>query len=159
MPEAWRFLKADPGLAAAVHARYEAMRLHRRHPSLAYLTYVAAIESFGKRFVDDAPYDCQPNCPHPKGVAQKRFRKALKTVLSNTEIRHFATVAYKIRSSTGHEGSLFRWEQTFGRLPFSLFQTVPNFDISRLGEMRNVSQQVLITALANGSRTDQRPSA
>ncbi|WP_143268943.1 hypothetical protein [Amycolatopsis vastitatis] len=158
MPHAWRILKADPGLATAVHAHYEAMRLDHHHSSIAYLTYVAAIEGFGKRFVDDAPCDCQPDCPHPKGVAQKRFRKALKTVLSNRDVKKFAETAYQIRSSTGHEGSLFGSEQTFGRPPFSLFQPVSDFGISWLGEMRRVSQRVLATALANASRTGQHPS-
>jgi hypothetical protein len=49
----WPILKAYSGFATAVHAHYEAMRLHHRHPSMAHLTYVAAIEGFGTRFVQD----------------------------------------------------------------------------------------------------------
>jgi hypothetical protein len=154
---AWPILKADPGLATAVHAHYEAMRLHHRHPSVAHLTYVAAIEGFGKRFAADAPCDCRPGCTHLKGVAQKRFRKALRTVLSKREVEQLAALAYAVRSSTGHEGSLFGGEDTYGHSPMSLFRPAADLvlDMGLLGELRHVSRRVLTAALADAPRPDQ----
>ena len=64
------------------------MRLEQKHPSLAHLTFVAAVEGFGMRFVPDASCDCHAECRHQKPVAQKRFRKALKTVMTDREVRH-----------------------------------------------------------------------
>jgi hypothetical protein len=153
---AWRVLNADQGFATSVNAYYEAMRLHHRHPSVAHLTYVAAIEGFGKRFVDDAPCDCRPDCRHQKSVAQKRFRKALRTVLSDRETSQFASPAYDVRSSTGHEGSLFGSEMTYGHPAMSLFRSTTDlaFDISLLGKLRQVSRKVLTTALAHASPPD-----
>ena len=88
--EAWPALDADDGIAQAVNAVYEGMRLEQEHPSLAHLTFVAAIEGFGMRFAEDVPCDCHPGCPHLKTAAQKRFRKALKTVMTNREVDQVA---------------------------------------------------------------------
>jgi hypothetical protein len=41
-------------------------------------------------FVDDARCDCHPECTHMKGAVEKRFRKALKTILTNREIKQLA---------------------------------------------------------------------
>ena len=90
------------------------MRLEQQHPSLAHLTFVAAIEGFGRRFVSEAPSDCSPGCTHRKNVAQKRFRKALKTVMTNREVEEIWQIAYTLRSFTGHAGTLFGSENTYG---------------------------------------------
>lgn len=151
---AWHKLDADEGLATAVNAYYEAMRLdHHRHPSVAYLTYVAAIEGFGMRFVDDARCDCHPACTHMKGVAEKRFRKALKTILTNREVKQLAGRAYTLRSHTGHRGSLFGSEETFGYGHMLMFRLMDDFvfDSSLLGELRHISRRVLVNALATDS--------
>lgn len=154
---AWRSLDADGGLATAVNAHYEAMRLHHAYPSIAHFTYVAAIEGFGMRLVADAPCDCHPQCTHMKGVAEKRFRKALKTVLTNREIKQFAGLAYNLRSYTGHRGSLFGSEDTFGYSPVQLFYATSDlvFDVSLLGELRHVSGRVLVKALTDAQHDER----
>ena len=146
---AWPKLDADAGLARAVDAHYEAMRLEQKHPSLAHLTFVAAIEGFGMRFVPDARCDCRPECRHQKPVAQKRFRKALKTVMTDREVKQIARLAYGLRSSTGHSGSLFGSEVTFGYSHHRLFEApyTAVFDYGVLGHLRNASRRVLATAL------------
>ena len=123
--QAWPALDDDDGLAQALDAVYEGMRLEPEHPSVALLTFVAATEGFGKRFVPDAPCDCIPGCKHEKGVAQKRFRKALKTVMTNREVEQVARIAYDYRSSTGHEGALFGSEHTFGYSHHPSFFNMP----------------------------------
>jgi hypothetical protein len=147
---AWPALDADVGLAQAVNAVYEGMRLEPEHPSLAHLTFVAAIEGYGMRLADDVPCDCQPGCTHVKTVAMKRFREALKTVMTSREVRRIAGLAYDLRSHTGHQGSLFGSEKTFGYSPhLSLFNVAGDavFDYVILGELRNASRHVLAKAL------------
>ncbi|MGO9078072.1 MAG: hypothetical protein ACLQDY_03405 [Streptosporangiaceae bacterium] len=146
---AWPKLDADAELARAVDALYEAMRLEQKHPSLAHLTFVAAVEGFGMRFVPDASCDCHAECRHQKPVAQKRFRKALKTVMTDREVRQTARLAYELRSSTGHSGNLFGSEVTFGYSHHGLFEApyTAVFDYGVLGHLRNASRRVLATAL------------
>jgi hypothetical protein len=147
--QAWQSLIADPGLATAVNAHYEAMRLHWEHPSLAHLTYVAAIEGFGARFAKPVTCDCCPDCTCEKGVAVKRFRKALKTVMTNREVKQLADLTYDLRSRTGHEGRLFGSEETFGYSEMSLFFAAIDvvFDYSVLRTLRHASRNVLLKAL------------
>lgn len=82
----------------------------------------------------------------------KRFREALKTVMTSREVRSIAGLAYDLRSYTGHQGSLFGSEKTFGYSPhLSLFNVAGDavFDYVILGELRNASRQVL----AKGARS------
>ncbi len=75
----------------------------------------------------------------------KRFREALKTVVASREVRRIAGLAYDLRSHTGHQGSLFGSEKTFGYSPhLSLFNVAGDalFDYVILGELRNASRQV-----------------
>jgi hypothetical protein len=149
--EAWHILDADQELNTAVGAHYEALRLEAHaHPSLAHLAFVAAIEGFGMRFVPDAQCRCHPECTHQKGVAGARFRKALKTVMTQKEVKQLAGLAYSLRSFTGHRGTLFGSEPTFGYWPTSLFTPGDDsvFDLQVVGELRHASRRVLTKALS-----------
>ncbi|MFF3129913.1 hypothetical protein ACFVRD_49015 [Streptomyces sp. NPDC057908] len=152
--QAWERLENDSGLSTALNAYYEAMRLHRRHPSLALLTYVAAIEGVGMRFIPDALCDCHPECTHYKGVAEKRFRKALKTVLTQREVKELAGPLYDKRSHTGHRGTLFGSEEVFGYAPTGPFQTSPyfQFEAMMLGQLAMVTNAVLVKAFSDPDR-------
>jgi hypothetical protein len=128
------------------------MRLEQQHPSLAHLTFVAAIEGFGARFVSDAPCDCSPGCTHQQNVGQKRFRKALKTVMTNREVEKIWETAYTLRFFTGHSGSLFGSERTYGYSHYgSLFDTAEDavFDYVILGQLRNTSRLVIAKGIAD----------
>ncbi len=75
----------------------------------------------------------------------KRFREALKTVMPSREVRRIAGLAYDLRSHTGHQGSLFGSEKTFGYSPhLSLLNVAGDavFDYVILGELRNASRHV-----------------
>jgi hypothetical protein len=148
--QAWPLLGDYRDLARALNAVYEGMRLEQQHSSLAHLTFVAAIEGFGARFVSDAPCDCSPGCTHRKDVAQKRFRKALKTVTTNREVEEIWQSAYALRSFTGHSGTLFGSENTYGYSHYgSLFATADDavFDYVILGQLRNASRRVVARAV------------
>jgi hypothetical protein len=145
---AWGALDADEGLATAVNAYYEARRLEQGHPSVAFATYVAAIEGFGARFVPEERCDCCDECKQPKPFAHRRFRRALKTVMTNRELRQFE-LDYELRSSTAHTGSLFSSEHIFGYPLMSLFQHTSDliFDYALLMPLRSASRRVLVKAL------------
>jgi hypothetical protein len=145
---AWQALDADQELDTAINAYYEARRLEGEHPSIAFLTYVAAIEGFGIRFVPDAPCDCRPGCTHQKAVAHKRFRRALKTVMTNREVQQFEA-HYDLRSSIGHTGSLFASEHIFGYPLLRLFQQTNDiiFDYAWRLPLRKACRDVLLKAL------------
>ncbi|MFJ9841666.1 hypothetical protein ACIRYZ_14585 [Kitasatospora sp. NPDC101155] len=155
-------LDADPGLTTAILAHYEAMNLHDCHPSVAHLAYVAAIEGFGARFAAPTRCDCCARCTREKGFATKRFQKALKTAMTQREVRHLAAIAYHFRSRTGHEGSLFGTETTFGYEDWRWF-SIPDevlFNATFLDEICKASRQVLTKALRTASEQwSDRPAA
>jgi hypothetical protein len=149
-PALWEQLDEDEDLDVAVDAHYQALRLKADgHPSAAYLTFVAAIEGFGMRLVHDGPCTCHPQCSHRKGVAEKRFRKALKTVMTNSQVKRLAGHAYELRSYTGHRGTLFGSERTFGYSGLRLtdFPITVIFESQMLGEIQDASRRVLLNAL------------
>jgi hypothetical protein len=124
------------------------------HPSAAFLVYVAAIEGIGTRLADLKRCDCCEKCDAQSG-AQRRFRKALKTVMSNKKAEQLA-YAYDIRSKTGHEGRLFGSEGTYGYSGFSPFKpdAAGVFDLVMLGEMRNACRSVIAKTLGATSKRD-----
>ena len=148
---AWKRLDGDPELETALSAYYEAVRLGRRHPSLSLLTFVAAIEGVGMRSVPDSMCDCHPECKHRKGVAEKRFRKALKTVLTQKQVKELAGPLYDQRSHTGHRGTLFGSEQVLGYGGHAgPFQVNPyfQFEAVQLGRLAQVANDVLVKVLS-----------
>lgn len=78
--QAWPALDADAGLAQAVNAMYEGMRLEPEHPSLAHLTFVAAIEGYGMRLAADAPATASPAArtsrPPPRSDSARRSKRS-----------------------------------------------------------------------------------
>lgn len=88
-----------PVLATAVSAHYEARRMDFDHPSAAFLGYVAAIEGAGSKLVD--PAQCE-HCGSHTG-ARRRFRKALRTVMTNKDIGawNMLTICDQWRRTTG----------------------------------------------------------
>jgi hypothetical protein len=83
-------------------------------------------------------------------VAQKRFRKALKTVMTNREVEEIWKIAYTLRSFTGHTGTLFGSENTYGYSHYgSLFDTADDavLDYVILGQLRNAGRRVVAKPL------------
>ena len=142
---AWQILHSDAALATSLDAHYEARQLDAEHPSVALALYVAAIEGFGIRFVPDAQCENHPECPHPKGVAQKRLRKALRTVMTRRQVKELARFAYDLRSRTAHTGSLFSSEPVFGYPIVRYFAPTSDvtFDFGMLYPLRAASRRVL----------------
>lgn len=142
MLTAWEVLDEDDNLKQAVHASYEAISLEIGHPSAAFLLYVAAIEGIGARLVELTR--CK-NCGSQVG-ARRRFREALKTVMSPDEVKTLAGIAYGARSKTGHEGQLHGAEHAFGHGDFSLFDfdDADYFDFALIRPIRKACRQLLV---------------
>jgi hypothetical protein len=154
MAHAWTLLERDEIIRASLYAYYEAIGLEMDHPSAAFLVYVAAIEGIGTRLAHLKRCDCCEECDAQIG-AQRRFRKALKTVMSNKKVEQLA-YAYDTRSKTGHEGQLFGTEGTYGYSGFSPFKpdVAGVFDLVMLGEIRNACRAVIAKTLGATPRRD-----
>lgn len=147
--EAWGVLEFDLRLAEAVSAHYESLSLQSQHPTMSYLGFVATIEGFGKPLVPDSACTCVQGCTHKADVASARFRAGLSTVIAEDDVKKFAAFAYNIRSSTGHQGTLFAGERVYGLGGLSMFTGSPDVAFSQrmLRDMRNISRAVLTREL------------
>jgi len=70
--------------------------------------------------------------------------------MTSREVQRISGLAHDLRSYTGHQGSLFGSEKTFGysrRRPLFNVAGDAVFDYMILGELRNASRQVLAKAL------------
>jgi hypothetical protein len=90
----------------------------------------------------------------PQDRRHEAIPQGAQTVMTSREVKRISGLAYDLRSHTGHQGSLFGPEQTFGYSPhLSLFNVAGDavFDYVILGELRNASRQVLAKALGRPS--------
>jgi hypothetical protein len=134
-------IERDEAIRRAVYGCYEALKLEIGHPSAAFLMYVATIEGIGARLADlQRCKECGSNIG-----ARRRFREALKTVLSGDQIKALAHIAYDVRSKTGHEGQLFGDEHTFGYSSFSFFQfdDADSFDYGLIWPIRKACRELI----------------
>jgi hypothetical protein len=70
--------------------------------------------------------------------------------MTNREVEKIWDTAYTLRSSTGHSGTLFGSERTYGYSHYgSLFDTADDaiFDYIILGQLRNASRRVIAKAM------------
>lgn len=143
-------LDANIALNAALHSHRQGLALMEEHPSLSLVCFVSAIEGVGATLED--LITCE-KCGSHTG-AQKRFRKALKTVLTHKEIKTLKTVeVYNLRSQTAHAGMLHGEESHLGGVfqPMETFAPRPNsmgFRYNTLWKMRDASRRVLIGQLS-----------
>ncbi|WP_410605016.1 hypothetical protein [Amycolatopsis sp. lyj-90] len=98
-------LDEDVKLSDALTAFHEALLLQKRHPSIALVALVTAIEAIGSRTVSLTSCKTCEHCTEEFGYA-RRFRKTLARVLHKKEISHIGD-AYNYRSRTAHDGTLF----------------------------------------------------
>jgi hypothetical protein len=122
------------------------MLVEAEHPSLALVCYVASIESLAPDV--DKPEPC-PKCKRGPGVAAKRFRAAIRSVLP-PEAAAELSKAYGPRSRTVHAAQAFGYEQTFGLSPMSLFLSDNGlaFAMGTVIAARQASRALLLRELA-----------
>ena len=154
LDEVWSVLDRDAALGDALDAYYEAMRLTAEHPSVAYAMYVAAIEAVGARIAPLERCSCCERCRIDTG-ATRRFRAALRTVLTARQVKTLADEAYGLRSATAHIGTLHGLDTQYGRYEFSMYHANQQwlFGGSRLVTMHKVARLVLAAAVLPGEHT------
>ncbi len=145
---AFALVGEDEILYAAIHSHREGLALVDEHPSLSLICFISAIEGIGAKFED--LQKCE-YCNSHTG-AGRRFRKALKTVYSNKQMKDLVT-AYELRSQTAHAGILHGNETHMGsvRIPFTMFAGRPpsmDFRFNTLWSMRDASKRVLVGQFA-----------
>jgi hypothetical protein len=148
LDQVWSVLDRDAGLADALDAYYEAIRLAAEHPSVAYAMYVAAIEAVGARTVPLERCSCCETCRVDTG-ATRRFRTALRTVLSARKVKMLADEAYGLRSATAHIGTLHGLDAQYGQYEFSMYRADDRllFNGPRLATIHKVARTVLAAAM------------
>jgi hypothetical protein len=99
VPGALAKLDVDAELAKALLMHHEGVLLAGKHPSLAAVAQVAALDGIGKRYV-------------AKG-SKNRVKTALTQVLSQQQAGDLIQ-SYELRCSTVHEGALFGDEDVGG---------------------------------------------
>ncbi len=145
---AFEEIEKNSVLYSAVHAHRQGLAVAGEHPSLALICFVSAIEGIGSTLEELTSCSC---CGAKKG-AQKRFRKALKTVFSNKESKEFESI-YTLRSQTAHSGALHGNEVHMGNLfmPMNVFAPQPKsfeFRYRSLWRLQDASKRVLIEHLS-----------
>jgi len=83
-------------------------------------------------------------------VSLTKLLSAQSAMPDPATLHQIAEIAYHLRASTGHTGSLLGWEKTFCYSHhLRLFEPTSDavFDYAILGQLRNASRQVLARAL------------
>lgn len=120
--DCWFAARADGWRARALDAYLEGVYAEAKHPSLAAVSYIAAIEAVASRVFQGGR--CE-QCGTRRGIA-KSFRAALRLVLDEVWAAELDAI-YNSRSRTVHEGSLHGHETTVG----AIFVGVWSADTSR----------------------------
>lgn len=155
--EKWSSYVDDKTLTESFEMYAEAMKIERKHPSLAHIAYVSAIERIGQELkppnkccgvAGDANLHCE-NCVAVKG-ASAAYRAALRTVLSQSETKRFFKLSYgKRRSKTVHEAVLHGNESTAdSTMHHSLVQDNGHFSFE-VERVKKIAREVLLAALDN----------
>jgi hypothetical protein len=141
--QAWEHLVAHPWLAAAVTSYHEGAQAALKHPSLALVAYIAAIEAVSSRLL--VASRCT-ECGSTKHI-RARFQAALRLVRDDATAA-FIGNAYRPRSKTVHQGILHGGElrrghvaHTWGRDP------IRDFEWGTVYQMGRAAHDLLARAL------------
>jgi hypothetical protein len=148
MNRAKEIVGANDVFSGALHAHRQGLSLIEEHPSLPLVCFVSVIEAVGSTLVE---LTLCGECGSRTG-AQRRFRKALKTVLTNRQMSPLLN-AYNLRSQTVHSGILHGNETSMGSfsIPHEVFagsHPSMNFRYQTLWDMQEASRRVLLKQLS-----------
>ena len=116
---AWDQISADPHLAAALTAWHQGLLLTPRHPSLAHVAFVGAIEELSQSATLETVVqgDLTPPCTvcGARPTASARFWSAAKQVASEDELAEFKRLGVLgYRGATAHGARFGGIETTYG---------------------------------------------
>lgn len=151
-------LRTDVSVRDAAGMYHEGLRLQHNHPTLSMVAMVSAVETIAE--VMFGPAERCASCGAHKGMA-KRFRDALKTMMSKSEVRDLQKLYDRHRSPSVHAGALHGNERTASRvLGFDIFKTPDSrweFTIA-LWQLAKATRKLLITHLGGDPAIADLPS-
>ena len=140
--EAWTGLASNRIARDAAASHLEGVAMSTRHPSFAFLAFVAAIEAIGQAM--DKPDRC-PICNQIIG-STSAFAQALRVVVPEDEVRELNPA--KIRSSTIHAAVLHGDESLLGSTPdWGEGEPERVFAWERVPTLRNASRRLILRTL------------
>ncbi|MFI1785230.1 hypothetical protein [Streptomyces rubiginosohelvolus] len=144
MESGWILLNRRAKLQRALSIYMEGVRIQDKHPSLALVSFVAAVESISLMLFHEQK--CS-TCPNHINIGEK-FRATLELVVAGGELESLRAV-YGNRSRTVHEGRLHGAEVSPGFISFSLFGGGSSDAVVRgsLLGMGNAARKLLIMAV------------
>jgi hypothetical protein len=143
--EAWQRLSTDARAASALGAYHEGLQLQFRHPSIALVMFLAAVESLAVRM--SKTNHCAV-CAGLKNSAERR-RHAIDVVSSNPDVAQRLDETYGPRSQTVHAGKLHGPELSLGSFGFFWNDVTRDFERD-VWAMRRVARELLRLVLTDG---------
>jgi hypothetical protein len=143
---AWKRTQDQAYLISAMDAYLEALQLMTRHPSLAAVGFVAAVETIAGRLFK---FERCETCKSRKGLGLA-FKAALRRVTSEDDAEVLDSM-YNSRSRTVHDGRLHGGETTPG-VPYRALwsrNSVDDFRGQTLWRLRSATRRLLQWSLTN----------
>ncbi|MFF0894364.1 hypothetical protein [Streptomyces sp. NPDC003278] len=144
LSEAWVRMNKREKLKAAVTIYMEGLRTEDRHPSLALVSYVAAVEAISLTLFHE---ERCATCKNHKDIG-KRFHEALKLAVGEDAANALRPV-YGNRSKTVHTGRLFGSEVSLDAWSFGTFLMPSHalFESQILHGMKDAARKLLLMAV------------
>ncbi|MFF7142742.1 hypothetical protein ACFZB5_16085 [Streptomyces nodosus] len=141
---AWLMTKRRSKIKSSVLMYMEGLRVEDRHPSLALVAYVSAVESVSLMLFEEKR--CK-ECSNHLDVGNK-FLETLKLVTAGPDFELLRLV-YGNRSKTVHQGKLHGTELALGAFSFGMLSndSATSFKLNSLGIMKGAARKLLVMAM------------
>ncbi|MFF9733685.1 hypothetical protein ACF1GX_30200 [Streptomyces albidoflavus] len=142
--DAWLLTKRTAKIKSSVTMYLEGLRVEDRHPSLALIAYVTAVESISLMLFEKKR--CK-ECSNHLDVGLK-FLEALKLVTAGSDLETLRLI-YGDRSKTVHQGRLHGTELALGALSFGMLSNDPatSFKLNNVRIMKGAARKLLLKAM------------
>jgi hypothetical protein len=142
--DAWLMTKRRSRIKSSVLMYMEGLRVEDRHPSLALVAYVSAVESISLMLFKEKR--CK-ECSNHLDVGNK-FLEALKLVTEGSDFEMLRLV-YGNRSKTVHQGKLHGTELALGAFSFGMLSndSTTSFKWNNVHIMKGAARRLLIMAM------------
>ncbi|MGX1250209.1 hypothetical protein RKD48_002720 [Streptomyces ambofaciens] len=142
--DAWLLTKRRSKIKSSVSMYMEGVRVEDRHPSLALVAYVAAVESISLMLFKEKR--CK-ECSNHLDVGNK-FLEALKLVTEGSDFE-MLRLTYGNRSKTVHQGKLHGTELALGAFSFGMLSndSATSFKLNSVRIMKGAARKLLVMAM------------
>ncbi|MFF1484366.1 hypothetical protein ACIGZH_21120 [Streptomyces sp. NPDC058319] len=141
---AWLMTRRRSKIKSSVSMYMEGLRVEDRHPSLALVAYVAAVEAVSLMLFEEKR--CKECCNH-LDVGNK-FLETLKLVTAGPDFELLRLI-YGDRSKTVHQGKLHGTELALGDFSFGVLSDDSSifFKLNSLGIVKRAARKLLVLAM------------